>query len=76
MAGTIPTVVDYSIRVLDPNIFLATAVICALVGLVRAAWTTAGTLGVAFVAMAKVMGLERPPAPSSGGLLRRQDDLA
>ncbi len=59
MAGTIPTVVDYGIRVLNPNIFfLATAAICALVGLVTgSSWTTAGTLGVAFVAMAKVMGL-------------------
>ena len=51
MAGTIPTVVDYGIRVLDPSIFfLATAAICALVGLVTgSSWTTAGTLGVAFV---------------------------
>ena len=69
MAGTIPTVVDYGIRVLNPSIFfLATAAICALVGMVTgSSWTTAGTLGVAFVAMAKVMGLseEAPPAPSS-----------
>jgi Na+:H+ antiporter, NhaC family len=59
MAGTIPTVVDYGIRLLNPNIFfLATAVICAVVGTVTgSSWTTAGTLGVAFVGMAKVMGL-------------------
>ncbi len=59
MAGTIPTVVDYGIRLLNPNIFfLATAVICALVGVVTgSSWTTAGTLGVAFVAMSKLMGL-------------------
>ena len=33
MAGTIPTVVDYGIRLLNPNVFyLATAVVCAVVG--------------------------------------------
>ena len=59
MAGTIPTVVDYGVHLLGPNIFyVATAAICALVGLVTgSSWTTAGTLGVAFVGMAKVMGL-------------------
>jgi NhaC family Na+:H+ antiporter len=59
MAGTIPTVVDYGVRLLNPNVlYLATAIVCAVVGLVTgSSWTTAGTLGVAFVAMAKVMGL-------------------
>jgi NhaC family Na+:H+ antiporter len=59
MAGTIPTVVDYGVRLLNPTIFyLTTAIICAVVGMVTgSSWTTAGTLGVAFVAMAKVMGL-------------------
>ncbi len=59
MAGTIPTVVDYGIRLVSPNWFyLVTAVVCALVGVVTgSSWTTAGTLGVAFVGMANVMGL-------------------
>src|SRR6187399_2119716 len=64
MAGTIPTVVDYGIRVLNPSIFFfATAAICALVGMVTgSSWTAAGTLGVAFVGMAKVMGLSEEAA--------------
>jgi Na+:H+ antiporter, NhaC family len=64
MAGTIPTVVDIGIRLLSPTWFyLATAVICALVGAVTgSSWTTAGTLGVAFVGMAKVMGLSEEVA--------------
>jgi NhaC family Na+:H+ antiporter len=64
MAGTIPTVVDYGIRLLNPNIFyFATAAICAIVGLVTgSSWTTAGTLGVAFVGMATVMGLSEAAA--------------
>jgi Na+:H+ antiporter, NhaC family len=64
IAGTIPTVVDYGIRQLNPSIFfVATCAICALVGLVTgSSWTTAGTLGVAFVGMATAMGLSRPAA--------------
>jgi NhaC family Na+:H+ antiporter len=59
MAGTIPTVVSYGIRSMSPEwFFAATAAICALVGMVTgSSWTTAGTLGVAFVAMAGVLGL-------------------
>ena len=47
MAGTIPTVVDYGIRLLNPDIFfLATCAVCAVVGMVTgSSWTTAGTLG-------------------------------
>jgi NhaC family Na+:H+ antiporter len=64
MAGTIPTVVDYGIRLLNPSVFfLATAAICAVVGMVTgSSWTTAGTLGVAFVGMASVMGLSEATA--------------
>ena len=60
MAGTIPTIVDYGIRLISPTWFyLTAAVVCALVGMVTgSSWTTAGTLGVAFVGMAKVMGLD------------------
>ncbi len=64
MAGTIPTVVDYGVQLLHPSIFfVATAAICAIVGLVTgSSWTTAGTLGVAFVGMAKVMGVSQATA--------------
>ena len=64
MAGTIPTVVDYGVRLLNPSVFfLATAAICAIVGMVTgSSWTTAGTLGVAFVGMSKVMGLSEATA--------------
>ncbi|MGH3506703.1 MAG: Na+/H+ antiporter NhaC family protein [Nocardioidaceae bacterium] len=59
MAGTIPTIVHYGIGLLNPTWFyFACAVICALVGMVTgSSWTTAGTLGVAFVGMASVLGL-------------------
>ena len=64
MAGTIPTVVNYGVQLLNPTIFfVTTAAICSLVGIVTgSSWTTAGTLGVAFVGMAKVMGLSEAAA--------------
>src|SRR4051795_7143772 len=64
MAGTIPTVVDYGVRLLNPTIFfMTTAAICAVVGMVTgSSWTTAGTLGVAFVGMAALMGLSTAAA--------------
>jgi NhaC family Na+:H+ antiporter len=59
MAGTIPTVVSYGIALLRPAIFFAAvALICAVVGAVTgSSWTTAGTLGVAFVGMAPILGM-------------------
>ena len=64
MAGTIPTVVAYGVQLLNPSVFFfATAAICAIVGMVTgSSWTTAGTLGVAFVAIASVMGVSEPIA--------------
>ena len=63
MAGTIPTVVN-GVLLLNPTIFfVTTAAICAVVGMVTgSSWTTAGTLGVAFVGMANVMGLSEAAA--------------
>jgi NhaC family Na+:H+ antiporter len=60
MAGTIPTVVDIGIRLVSPTWFyFTTAAVCALVGMVTgSSWTTAGTLGVAFVGMSNVLGLD------------------
>jgi Na+:H+ antiporter, NhaC family len=64
LAGTIPTVVDYGLRIVHPSWFyLTTVLVCALVGLVTgSSWTTAGTLGVAFVGIAEVLGLSTAAA--------------
>ena len=69
MAGTIPTVVTYGVQLLNPSIFFfATAAICAIVGMVTgSSWTTAGTLGVAFVGMANVMGVS--PEIAAGAVI-------
>jgi NhaC family Na+:H+ antiporter len=64
LAGTIPIVVSYGLRLLSPTIFYpVVALICAIVGAVTgSSWTTAGTLGVAFVGMAPALGLSEPIA--------------
>jgi NhaC family Na+:H+ antiporter len=58
MAGTIPTVVYYGLGLLSATWFYpATALVCGLVGLaIGSSWTTAATLGVAFVALAPLVG--------------------
>jgi Na+:H+ antiporter, NhaC family len=69
MAGTIPTIVDYGLRVLNPSWFyLAVVVICAVTGSITgSSWTTSGTLGVAFVGISKVMGLS--PEITAGAVI-------
>ena len=64
MAGTIPTVVHFGIGILSANwFFVAAALVCAVVGMITgSSWTTAGTLGVAFVGMANVIGVS-PRSP-------------
>jgi NhaC family Na+:H+ antiporter len=69
LSGTIPAVVSYGLHLLNPAIFyFAVAVICAVVGMVTgSSWTTAGTLGVAFVAMAPVLHVS--PALAAGAVV-------
>ena len=69
MAGTIPTVVYYGVGLLSETWFYAaTALVCGLVGLATgSSWTTAGTLGVAFVAIAPLIGAS--PAIAAGAVI-------
>ena len=69
MAGTIPTVVYYGVGLLNEQWFYpATAIICGLVGLaIGGSWTTAATLGVAFVALAPLVGAD--PVIAAGAVI-------
>jgi NhaC family Na+:H+ antiporter len=60
LSGTTATVVYYGIEWLRPEIFYPmAAIICFAVGFVTgSSWTTAGTVGVAFVGMAPVLGVD------------------
>ena len=61
MSGTTATVVYYGLELLRPEVFFPiVALICAAVGAVTgSSWTTAGTLGVAFMGMASVLEVNR-----------------
>ena len=69
MAGTIPTVVYFGLGLLSATWFYpATALVCGLVGLaIGSSWTTAATLGVAFVALAPLVGAD--PAIAAGAVI-------
>ena len=59
LAGTVPTMIYYGLRVLTPGIFFpAACVICAVVALATgSSWTTAGTVGVALIGVATAQNL-------------------
>ena len=58
MSGTIATVVYYGIEYINPTWFyFAAALLTGIIGIVTgSSWTTAATLGVAFVGMASAIG--------------------
>jgi len=59
IAGIIPAMIYYGIQILDPSIFLfATCIICAIVASsIGSSWTTVATIGVALIAIGKVLGI-------------------
>lgn len=62
MAGTIPALMYYGIGILTPAIFLpAAAVLSAIVALtIGSSWTTAGTVGIALMAIGSTLGFSEP----------------
>lgn len=58
-AGTIPAVVYYGLKTITPALFLPLAcALCAVVALaLGSAWTLSATLGIAFMAIGKTMGI-------------------
>lgn len=59
LSGTVPTMIYYSLLILDPSIFYAAScVICGLIALsIGSSWTVAGTIGIALIGAAAGMGL-------------------
>ncbi len=58
MSGTIATVIYYGIKYIDPSWFyFAAALLTGIIGIVTgSSWTTAATVGVAFVGIAQAIG--------------------
>ncbi|MEX0618471.1 MAG: Na+/H+ antiporter NhaC [Pseudohongiellaceae bacterium] len=59
LSGTVPTMIYYSLQVLDPSLFYAAAcLICAFISLsIGSSWTVAGTVGVALIGAAAGLGV-------------------
>ena len=59
MSGTVPTMIYYSLLILDPSIFYsASCAICALIALsIGSSWTVAGTVGIALIGAASGLGI-------------------
>lgn len=59
LAGIVPTMIYYGLKILTPSIFLvATCLICAVVSLATgSSWTTAGTVGIALVGVGGGLGM-------------------
>ena len=69
MGGTVPTMIYYSLLILDPSIFyFASCLICALIALsIGSSWTVAGTVGIALIGAAAGLGLS--PAITAGAII-------
>ncbi|GIU31314.1 Na+/H+ antiporter NhaC [Shewanella colwelliana] len=59
LAGTVPTMIFYGMKILNPDYFYAAScLLCAVVALsIGSSWTVAGTLGIALIGVAAAMGL-------------------
>ncbi|WP_425457508.1 Na+/H+ antiporter NhaC [Colwellia echini] len=69
LSGTVPTMIYYGLKILDPTWFyVAACVMCAVVSMsIGSSWTTAATIGVALIGIAQ--GLELSPAITAGSII-------
>ena len=69
MSGTIPTMIVYGLKVLNPSYFyVASAVVCGVTSIaIGSAWTTAGTIGAGLIGMATVSGAS--PTITAGAVI-------
>jgi len=69
LAGIVPTMIYYGLKVLSPGVFLlATLIICSIVSLATgSSWTTAATVGIALMGVG--MGLGMPAHIIAGAII-------
>lgn len=62
LGGIVPSMIFYGLTILSPGIFLvASLLICSIVSLgTGSSWSTAGTVGVALIAVGKGLGIPTP----------------
>jgi len=68
-SGTIPALIYYGLKIINPSVFLlTTALICAVSSVCTgSSYTTGGTFGVAFMGIS--IGLGIPPALTAGAVI-------
>jgi len=69
LSGTVPTMVYYGLQIIDPSWFYAAAcLVCGIVAMsIGSSWTTAATVGVAFIGIAT--GFEMSTAVTAGAVI-------
>ncbi|WND03963.1 Na+/H+ antiporter NhaC [Temperatibacter marinus] len=69
LSGTVPTMIIYGIELLNPSLFYpAACLISAIVAIsIGSSWSTAGTVGVAFIGIASALQLD--PAITAGAVI-------
>ncbi|MFT5637182.1 MAG: NhaC family Na+:H+ antiporter [Cognaticolwellia sp.] len=69
LSGTVPTMVYYGLKIIDPSWFYAaTCLVCGVVAMsIGSSWTTAATVGVAFIGIAG--GFELSPSVTAGAVI-------
>ena len=62
-AGVVPAMIRYGLGLISPRLFLASAMlVCAILSMVLGSWGTAGTVGLAFMGIARAFGVPLPLA--------------
>jgi len=69
LSGTVPTMVYYGLQIIDPSWFYAAAcLVCGVVAMsIGSSWTTAATVGVAFIGIAN--GFEMSASVTAGAVI-------
>lgn len=69
LSGTVPTMIAYGIQILSPDFFYpAACLVAAIVAVsIGSSWSTAGTVGIAFIGIATALGLD--PAITAGAVI-------
>ncbi len=69
MAGTVPAMIFYGVKILDPSYFYAAAcLVCSIASVsIGSSWTVAGTLGVGLIGVAMALGIS--PEITAGAVI-------
>jgi NhaC family Na+:H+ antiporter len=69
LSGTVPTMIFYGLKIIDPSWFYAaTCLVCGIVAMsIGSSWTTAATVGVAFIGIAN--GFDMSTSVTAGAVI-------